>query len=178
MFLAHNMIGRSLIILAVTTLGASAVVAQSSKVTVHRGSETHTIKGDSQGNARAPKVCEDIGVEFSSEIVGQFDPPAFDVGCVNAVRNAADAMPEGGSLCVRTDGLRVDAPGAVLGEPRDHLRIPGLEVVFRQKDPLIPHVPVPEATSARIDVRRQGASMSLTFIKVGRDVGRQEKQTR
>ncbi len=51
-----TMIGRSLIILAVTTFGATAVVAQSSKVTVHRGSETHTIKVDSQGNALAPKV--------------------------------------------------------------------------------------------------------------------------
>ena len=50
------MIGRSLIILAVTTLGATAVVAQSSKVTVHRGSDTHTIEIDSQGNAVAPKV--------------------------------------------------------------------------------------------------------------------------
>ena len=50
------MIGRSLIILAVTTLGATAVVAQSSKVTVHRGSDTHTIEIDSQGNALAPKV--------------------------------------------------------------------------------------------------------------------------
>ena len=50
------MIGRSLIILAATTLGATAVVAHSSKVTVHRGSETHTIEIDSQGNALAPKV--------------------------------------------------------------------------------------------------------------------------
>ncbi len=56
MFLVHNMIGRSLIILAVTTLGASAVVAQSSKVTVHRGSDTHIVEVDSQGNALAPKV--------------------------------------------------------------------------------------------------------------------------
>jgi hypothetical protein len=52
----HTMIGRSLIILAVTTLGATAVVAQSSKVTVHRGSDTHTIEIDSQGYAVAPKV--------------------------------------------------------------------------------------------------------------------------
>ena len=50
------MIGRSLIILAVTTLGATAVVAHSSNVTVHRGSVTHTIEIDSQGNALAPKV--------------------------------------------------------------------------------------------------------------------------
>ncbi len=50
------MIGRSLIILAVTTLGATAVIAQSSKVTVHRGSDTHTVEIDSQGYAVAPKV--------------------------------------------------------------------------------------------------------------------------
>ena len=43
-------------VLAVTTLGATAVVAHSSKVTVHRGSDTHTIEVDSQGNALAPKV--------------------------------------------------------------------------------------------------------------------------
>ena len=50
------MICRSLIILAVTTLGATAVVAQSSKITVHRGSDTHTVELDSQGYALAPKV--------------------------------------------------------------------------------------------------------------------------
>jgi hypothetical protein len=43
-------------VLVVTTLGATAVGAQSSKVTVHRGSDTHTIEIDSQGNALAPKV--------------------------------------------------------------------------------------------------------------------------
>ncbi|MEO0485960.1 MAG: Zn-dependent hydrolase [Pseudomonadota bacterium] len=43
-------------------------------------------------NARAPKLCADIGVEFSCEIVGQFDPPAFDETCVGAVRNAAETM--------------------------------------------------------------------------------------
>lgn len=41
---------------------------------------------------RAPKLCEEIGVGFSCEIVGQFDPPAFDVGCVSAVRNAAERL--------------------------------------------------------------------------------------
>ncbi len=50
------MVGRSLIILAVTTLGATAVLAQSSKITVHRGSDTYTIELDSQGNARAPEA--------------------------------------------------------------------------------------------------------------------------
>ncbi|MDC0011949.1 Zn-dependent hydrolase [Octadecabacter sp.] len=43
-------------------------------------------------NARAPKLCEDIGVEFSFEIIGQFDPPAFDEGCVGAVRAAAERL--------------------------------------------------------------------------------------
>ncbi len=43
-------------VLAVTILGATAVGAQSSKVTVHRGSDTHTIEIDSQGNALAPRV--------------------------------------------------------------------------------------------------------------------------
>jgi len=43
-------------VLVVTTLGATAVGAQSSKVTVHRGSDTHTVEIDSQGYALAPKV--------------------------------------------------------------------------------------------------------------------------
>lgn len=42
--------------------------------------------------ARAPGLCTDIGVEFSAEIVGQFDPPAFDEGCVEAVRDAAERL--------------------------------------------------------------------------------------
>ena len=41
---------------------------------------------------RAPKLCEDIGTEFSCEIVGQFDPPAFNEDCVAAVRNAAERL--------------------------------------------------------------------------------------
>ncbi len=42
------MIGRSLIILAVTTLGATAVIAQSSKITVHRGPPRSDLRpGDS-----------------------------------------------------------------------------------------------------------------------------------
>jgi N-carbamoyl-L-amino-acid hydrolase len=41
---------------------------------------------------RAPKLCEDIGVSFDCEIVGQFDPPAFDEGCVSAVRDAAKRL--------------------------------------------------------------------------------------
>ena len=41
---------------------------------------------------RAPKLCEALGVEFASEVVGQFDPPAFDEGCVKAVRDAAERL--------------------------------------------------------------------------------------
>ena len=41
---------------------------------------------------RAPKLCEEIGVEFECSIVGQFDPPAFDEGCVSAVREAAEEL--------------------------------------------------------------------------------------
>ncbi len=39
-----------------------------------------------------PKLCADIGVEMSWEMVGSFDPPAFDEGCVAAVRNAAERL--------------------------------------------------------------------------------------
>lgn len=41
---------------------------------------------------RAPKLCEEIETSFDCEIVGQFDPPAFDEGCVGAVREAAVAL--------------------------------------------------------------------------------------
>ena len=41
---------------------------------------------------RAPKLCAEIGVDFKAEIVGQFDPPAFDEGCVDAVRRAAERL--------------------------------------------------------------------------------------
>ena len=41
---------------------------------------------------RAPKLCEALGVVFESQIVGQFDPPAFDQDCVNAVRGAAERL--------------------------------------------------------------------------------------
>lgn len=43
-------------------------------------------------NMRAPKLCAEIGVEFSCEIVGQFDPPAFDENCIGAIRNAAQEL--------------------------------------------------------------------------------------
>jgi N-carbamoyl-L-amino-acid hydrolase len=41
---------------------------------------------------RAPQICADIGVEFEADIVGQFDPPAFDPTCVAAVRKAAERL--------------------------------------------------------------------------------------
>ncbi|HFC04377.1 MAG TPA: Zn-dependent hydrolase [Rhizobiales bacterium] len=40
----------------------------------------------------APKLCKALDVSFESEIVGQFDPPAFDENCVTAVRNAAKRL--------------------------------------------------------------------------------------
>ena len=43
-------------------------------------------------HTRAEALCLDIGVEFSANIVGQFDPPAFDEDCVKAVRRAAEDL--------------------------------------------------------------------------------------
>ncbi|MEO0542714.1 MAG: Zn-dependent hydrolase [Pseudomonadota bacterium] len=42
--------------------------------------------------SEAPKLCQDTGVEFSAEIVGQFDPPAFDEDCVRMIREAAERL--------------------------------------------------------------------------------------
>jgi N-carbamoyl-L-amino-acid hydrolase len=42
--------------------------------------------------AKAPKLCEEIEVSLETEIVGQFNPPAFDETCVKAVRNAAETL--------------------------------------------------------------------------------------
>ncbi|MEN8831689.1 MAG: Zn-dependent hydrolase [Pacificibacter sp.] len=41
---------------------------------------------------KAPKLCEEIEVSLETEIVGQFNPPAFDEACVTAVRNAAETL--------------------------------------------------------------------------------------
>lgn len=41
---------------------------------------------------KAPGICEALGVTFESNIVGQFDPPAFDETCVKAVRDAAERL--------------------------------------------------------------------------------------
>jgi len=37
-------------------------------------------------------ICADLGVEFASQTVGAFDPPAFDEACVGAVRAAAERL--------------------------------------------------------------------------------------
>ena len=41
---------------------------------------------------KAPKLCKELGLEFSMEIVGQFDPPEFDKNCVGAIRDAAERL--------------------------------------------------------------------------------------
>lgn len=41
---------------------------------------------------KAPKLCKKLGLEFSCEIVGQFDPPEFDKNCVGAIRDAAERL--------------------------------------------------------------------------------------
>ncbi|SCM67400.1 Zn-dependent hydrolase [Donghicola eburneus] len=41
---------------------------------------------------KAPKLCEEIGVGLETEVVGQFDPPAFDEGLVTSIRNAAETL--------------------------------------------------------------------------------------
>ncbi|MBB96729.1 MAG: Zn-dependent hydrolase [Rhodobacteraceae bacterium] len=41
---------------------------------------------------KAPALCEEIGVSLETEIVGQFDPPAFDETCVGVVRAAAERL--------------------------------------------------------------------------------------
>jgi N-carbamoyl-L-amino-acid hydrolase len=42
--------------------------------------------------AEAPKLCDALGVQFESQVVGAFDPPAFDQGCVGAIRDAAERL--------------------------------------------------------------------------------------
>lgn len=46
-------------------------------------------------NETAPGICADIGVKFSAEIVGAFDPPAFDETLVQRLRDAADRLGHG-----------------------------------------------------------------------------------
>ena len=42
--------------------------------------------------SKAPDICEALGCDVTHQIVGAFDPPAFDEGCVTAVRNAAERL--------------------------------------------------------------------------------------
>jgi len=42
--------------------------------------------------ARAPGLCAEVGVKFKSEVVGFFDPPAFDETLVGRVRDAAERL--------------------------------------------------------------------------------------
>ena len=42
--------------------------------------------------ATAPGLCADIGVRFKAEIVGAFDPPAFDKTLAQRLRDAADRL--------------------------------------------------------------------------------------
>ena len=41
---------------------------------------------------RAPALCEALGVTLEHQVVGQFEPPAFDEGCVAAIRDAAERL--------------------------------------------------------------------------------------
>ncbi|MGY6633245.1 MAG: Zn-dependent hydrolase [Alkalilacustris sp.] len=41
---------------------------------------------------RAPKICEELGCTFAHEMVGAFDPPAFDPTLLGRIRDAADRL--------------------------------------------------------------------------------------
>jgi len=41
---------------------------------------------------KAPKLCKKLGLDFSMEIVGQFDPPEFDKGLVQSIRGASERL--------------------------------------------------------------------------------------
>jgi len=86
------MIYRSLIILAVTTLGATAVLAQSSKITVHRGSDTHIIELDSQGNALAPKVRIERVLQVPAETATQASTRMQATGVSGLVDDEDEAL--------------------------------------------------------------------------------------
>ena len=40
----------------------------------------------------AKEICDGMGLGLETEVVGSFDPPAFDEGCVSAVRRAAERL--------------------------------------------------------------------------------------
>ena len=85
-------------VLAVTTLGATAVVAHSSKVTVHRGSDTHTIEIDSQGNALAPKVRIERVFQGPAETATQANTRMYVTGV-----SGLAAQPVAGEMLWLTD---------------------------------------------------------------------------
>ncbi len=41
---------------------------------------------------KAPGICKELECSFEAEIVGEFNPPAFDETCVGAVRDAAERL--------------------------------------------------------------------------------------
>ncbi|MEM1040279.1 MAG: Zn-dependent hydrolase [Pseudomonadota bacterium] len=41
---------------------------------------------------KAPKLCKKLGLDFSFEIVGQFDPPEFDKTLVQSIRAASERL--------------------------------------------------------------------------------------
>ncbi|NHB77181.1 Zn-dependent hydrolase [Rhodobacter calidifons] len=43
-------------------------------------------------NARAPGLCAEVGVKFTSQLSGWFDPPAFDENLVKIVRQSAEKL--------------------------------------------------------------------------------------
>jgi hypothetical protein len=86
------MIYRSLIILAVTTLGATAVLAHSSKITVHRGSDTQTIEFDAKGNALAPKVRIERVLQGPAETVTQANTRMQVTGVSGLADNEDEAL--------------------------------------------------------------------------------------
>ena len=47
---------------------------------------------EAEFNARAPGLCADIGVKFAAQVVGAFDPPAFDKALLARLRGAADRL--------------------------------------------------------------------------------------
>ncbi|TWI38033.1 Zn-dependent hydrolase [Paracoccus sulfuroxidans] len=42
--------------------------------------------------SKAPAICEALGCSFEAQIVGQFDPPAFDETLLNRIREASDRL--------------------------------------------------------------------------------------
>ncbi len=86
------MICRSFIILAATTLGATAALAQSSQITVHRGSDTHTIGLDAKGNALAPQVRIERMLQGPAETATQANTGMQVTGVSDLADNEDEAL--------------------------------------------------------------------------------------